>query len=430
MSSDEKIIQVDKVKPYTSKKKKRNVVVVLLLFVALGGGIYWYLNQSVSTEIQTVSSYDSVYVTSGDLITTTEASGTVVLPNQVTIINTQEGYVDTLYVSEGDTITTNDVLVKFYVPDYDDEMESLSLELEQANIELASELAENAYQLQSLEINIERTIKEISNALKDKEKYEALASVKNSYKDSLESVEDNIDNLNESLEDLESELVYQKKIQEITVNKQKASIKKIELNIAQQETDIDELNITSPMAGEILAINEDLMISDNYLNAMQSLFIVADRSKVYVDLDIYEQYASLLDVGDPLELTIGTETMDATVQSIGKVATMDSDGLTATITIRVKPNTDTVLNPGASAVASILLGVQENTLQIPRGSYLTTGNQKYVYVIDGDKAYKTEVVFGDIKSNTVEILSGVKAGDEIITSSYQGFISEDVIQLK
>jgi len=430
MSSEEKIIQVDKVKPYTSKKKKRNVVVVLLLFVALGGGIYWFLNQSVSTEIQTVSSYDSVYVTAGDLISTTEASGTVVLPNQVTIINAQEGYVDTLYVSEGDTITTDDVLVKFNVPDYDDEMESLLLELEQASIELKSELAQNIYKIKSLEINIERTREEIINALEDKEKYEALAALKNSYKGSLESIDDNIEALNESLDDLESELKYQMNIQEININKQKASIKKIELNISQKENDIDALNITSPMAGEILSINEELTINDNYLTSTQALFTVADRTQVYVDLDIYEQYASLLDVGDPLELTIGTETMDATVQSIGKVATMDSDGLTATITIRVKPITDTVLNPGASAVASIVLGVQENILQIPRGSYLTTGNQKYVYVVDGDKAYKTQVVFGDIKANTVEILSGVKAGDEIITSSYQGFISEDIIQLK
>ncbi len=430
MSSDDKIIQVDKVKPHSSKKKKRRIIIILLLLIALGAGIYWYLNQSVTPDTVSVSSYSTVYVVEGDLTSTTEASGTVVLPNQVTIISTEDAYVDTLYVSEGDSITKEDVLITFSIPDYEDDMETYTLELEQANIELESQLQQNEYELKTLELTIERLESEIEDTLLDKEKYEALASVKNTYKDSLEDIEDTLESLYESLEDAQNELEYEKTIQSIDINKQKAAIKMIELNISQLQEDISDLNVTSPMAGEVLSINEDLYIEGNYIESSDQLFIVADRSLVYVDLDIYEQYASLLDVGDPLELTIGTETMNATIVSIGKVASMDSDGLTATITIRVKPETDTTLNPGASAVASIVLGVEENVLQLPRGSYLTTGNQKYVYVVDGDKAYKTEVVFGDIQSNTVQVISGLEAGDEIITSSYQGFISEDVIQLK
>lgn len=430
MSSEEKIIQVDKVKPHSSKKKKRNLFLVFLLLVALGGGIYYYLNQSVSTDVLSISSYDTTYVTLGDLVSSTEASGTVVLPNQVQIVNTQNAYVDTLLVSEGDSITTDDVLITFSVPTYDDEMESLNLELEQANITLEAQLVDNEYTIQTLNTQIERLKDSISEANEDKVKYEALASVKNSYNDVLESTIDNITSLTQSLEDAQSQLEYEEKSQNININKQKASIEQIELNISQLEKDIDDLNVKSPMAGEILSINEDLMIEDNYIASATSLFTIADRSKVYVDLDIYEQYASYLEVGDPLELTIGSQTMSASIVSIGKVATMDSDGLTATVSIRVKPETDSELTPGASAVASIVLGVQENTLQLPRGSYLTTGNQKYVYVVKGDKAYKTQVVFGDIQSNTVEIISGLEAGDEIITSSYQGFISQDVVQLK
>jgi HlyD family secretion protein len=430
MSSEDKIINVDKVKPHSSKKKKRRVLIVFLLLAVLAGGIYWYLNQSVSSDLVTVSNYTTSSVAAGDLVSTTEASGTVVLPNQVTIVNTQEGYVDSLYVSEGDSITSDDVLVKFSVPEYDEEMESYTLELKQANIELESELAANEYTLNTLETEISRLQDQIASATEEKEKYEKLSEIKNSYLTSYDNAVSSLETLNQSLSDKQAELAYQKNIQEINIEKQKASIEKIELNISQLQKEIEALNITSPMAGEVLSINEDLMIQGNYLSASQSLFTVADRSKVYVDLDIYEQYASLLEVGDSLELTIGTETMNATIVSIGKVASMDSDGLSATITIRVKPDTQTTLNPGASAVASIVLGVEENVLQLPRGSYLTTGNQKYVYVVDGDKAYKTQVVYGDIQSNTVEIVSGLKAGDQVITSSYQGFISEDVIQLK
>ncbi len=490
MSTDEHIIQVENVKPHTSKKKRRRIFIVLILLITLAGGAYWYLTQSTQQEVVTISSYASINVTSGSLVSTTEASGTVVLPNQVTIVNSSEAYIEELLVSEGDVITTEDVLLIMDVPEYEEQMETYEVEIEQANIELDSQIAQydysietlalkiervtddivndqtdieeitsmSLYEIQTLQLSIERITGDIEEAREDVTEASALSELRTTYSDTYdnavdtleslleqktdyeselretyedryESAQDSLDALTEQKADYESELIYTRAAREFYIAKQNSNIRQIALNMAQLEDDIDDLNLTSPIAGEILSINEDAEIIGNYLNSSQSLFIVADRSDVYVDLDIYEQYSSFLEIGDPVELTIGTETMESEIIKIGKVASLDSDGLSATITIRVRPITETVLNPGASAVSSIILGIREDTLLLPRGAYLTTGNQKYLYVIDGDKAYKTEVTFGDIEGNSVEILSGVEAGDTIISSSYQGFISEDVIQL-
>ena len=491
MSSNEHIIHVDRVKPHTSKKKRRRIIIVLVLLIAAAGGAYWYLNQSAQPEIMTISSYDAVNVTSGDLVSTTEASGTVVLPNQVTIVNTKEGYIKELLVAEGDEITTEDVLLVMDVPEYEEQMETYEVQLEQANIEYDSQVysydyqiagyqksiarvdediteaqadieaitSRSLYDLRTLQLKIDRLTAQIETARADVTEAAALAELRTSYKTSYEAAVDTLDSLLESKEDYElqladtydslyetalkdlkalqeskadyeSDLANTQANREFYIAKQESNISQIQLNISQLKNDIQELNITSPIAGEILSINGDAEIEGNYLSSSESLFVVADRSQVYVDLDVYEQYAGLLEVGDPVSLTIGTETMSAEIIRIGKVASLDSDGLTATIAIRVRPQTDTVLNPGASAVSSITLGTQENTLLLPRGSYLTTGSQKYLYVVDGDKAYKTEVTFGEIQGNKVEVISGVEAGDTVITSSYQGFIAEDVIRLQ
>jgi HlyD family secretion protein len=66
---------------------------------------------------------------------------------------------------------------------------------------------------------------------------------------------------------------------------------------------------------------------------------------------------------------------------------------------------------------------------LPRGAFLTTGSQKWVYVVDGTVAKKTAVTFGTLTANTVEVKSGLKAGDTVITSGYQDFIDQDQIQL-
>ena len=52
-----------------------------------------------------------------------------------------------------------------------------------------------------------------------------------------------------------------------------------------------------------------------------------------------------------------------------------------------------------------------------------------MYRINGKSAEKVVVQIGDIEGNTVQILSGLSAGDEIITSGYQNFINETTITL-
>lgn len=180
----------------------------------------------------------------------------------------------------------------------------------------------------------------------------------------------------------------------------------------------------------MLSINEDLSIPGSVIDKADSLFVVADREQSYIDFDVYEQYADQLEIGGEMTVTIGSDTMMAEIVKIGKIATMDSDGLSAMISVRAKPITEEILTPGASAVASITLGVESNVLLLPRGSFLTTGSQKWVYRVEEDKAVKTKVTYGSIEGTEVEILSGLEAGDEIITSSYQNYIDENTIELK
>jgi len=157
---------------------------------------------------------------------------------------------------------------------------------------------------------------------------------------------------------------------------------------------------------------------------------VADRSQVYIDFDVYEQYAGLLEIGGRMTVTVGTTTMEAEIIRIGKIATLDTDGLSAMISVRARPLTEQTLTPGASAVATITLSVEEDVLLLPRGAWLTTGGQKYVYLAEDGRAVKTAVTLGEIQGTDVEILTGLAAGDRVITSGYQNFIDQDVIELK
>ena len=426
----ERIISIDNVGPAVSKKKRAGRVITIAVIAAIGAAAFIFFRMQASAETVSIKSYTAAEVYSGELVSTTEASGTVVIPAQVTIVSTADGYADELLTEEGDVITTDDILATLDVPDLEDTYEELTVTLDQSLIELESITAEYDFQIRDINLQLERLQDDISDAEKDVQDLKELSELKSSRQTDYEEAVDALEALYEQQEDYENSLEETEVKKDIAIRKQQASITKTQTSLANIIEDIEDTKIKSPISGEVLSINEDLSIPGSVIEKADSLFIVADRNQSYIDFDVYEQYADQLEIGGEMTVTIGSDTMKAEIVKIGKIATMDSDGLSAMVTVRAKPITDETLTPGASAVASITLGVENDVLMLPRGSYLTTGSQKWVYKIEDGKAYKTKVTFGSIEGTEVEVVKGLDAGDEIISSSYQSFIDEDVVILK
>lgn len=427
---EKRIIDIDNVGPAASKKKKAVRIITIAAVFITGTAVFLTFSSAASSDTVKIKSYSASEVYSGQLVSKTEASGTVILPTQVTIVSSEDGYADELLTEEGAVVTPEDVLATIEVPELEDERDELTVSLKQARIELESIQTDYNYQIKEAKLNIKRLEADILEAEEDVKSQKELLELKSSRLDDYEDSVDILEALEEEKEDYEITLEKAKTNMEIDLRKQQAEVDQTSVNLSNIKEDIERCRIKSPIAGEVLSVNEDLAIKGSYIEAEDSLFIVADRTNSFIDFEVYEQYVDLLEIGGEMTVTIGSDTMNAEIIKIGKIATMDDDGLSAMVTVRAKPDTDKSLTPGASAVASITLGIENNVLLLPRGSYLTTGSQKWIYRIEGDKAYKTEVNFGSIEGTEVEILSGLSEGDRIITSSYQSFIDEEVIEIK
>ncbi len=430
MVEERKIIQIEESGPRKSAAGKRKTLWTLLVVLAMAGGMFAWFWYRGGTDLVTVREPDTAQVKKGRFVSTTEASGTVVLPRQVEIVSPEEGYTRNLMVEEGSEVEAGQVLVEIEVPDLEDDLDEIIVDLAQARIELENQEHSYSYEIETLERTVLRLKDDIVEAEEDAQAMKALADLKSSRESDYEDALDVLEELEEELEDTEAALVATRSSKEIALRKQQAAIDQLQVDYDIALGDIEENRIKSPIEGEVLEINEYLYISGSLIEQSDSLFTVADRSEVYIDFDVYEQYVGLLEIGGDMSVTVGTSTMDAEITRIGKVATMDTDGLSAMIEVRAVPLTEQTLTPGASAVATITLSIQDDVLTLPRGSWLTTGGQKYVYVVQGNRAVKTELVLGEIQGARVEILSGLKAGDTVITGSYQSYIDQDEVVLK
>ena len=101
-----KIVDVKSVKPYRSPSQARQwriALIVVVLVAVLVTAAYVLIGPRQDTY--TLRGYESAVVVVGQLTQTTQASGTVVFPVQMSLSSPEEGYAARLLVAEGDRVT-------------------------------------------------------------------------------------------------------------------------------------------------------------------------------------------------------------------------------------------------------------------------------------------------------------------------------------
>ncbi len=174
------------------------------------------------------------------------------------------------------------------------------------------------------------------------------------------------------------------------------------------------LLLRAPRAGEI---TEKMVIEGQAVKPGDNLFLIADRRTVWVDLAVFEQDAPAVHVGMTAAVRV-----DA-VPSIafhGRVTFIypQLDEKTRTLTARVAvDNSGGELRPGMYATAE-LQTERHPALSVPTGAVLPTGTRDIVFVNRGDGRFTPrEVRVGARGDSLVEILAGLKAGDEVVASA-------------
>jgi multidrug efflux pump subunit AcrA (membrane-fusion protein) len=158
---------------------------------------------------------------------------------------------------------------------------------------------------------------------------------------------------------------------------------------------------------------------------------IMDLSRILAKAHIPETQAALLKKGDPASIKVAG--LEEEVK--GKVVLVSPalDPASTTVELWVEaPNRRGSLKAGSSARVAMVAKSVFDALTVPSSALITDEEgKKSVMVIGNDnKAHKRKVETGIESGNSVQIVSGLKAGDQVVTTGAYGLPDNTTVKIE
>jgi len=136
---------------------------------------------------------------------------------------------------------------------------------------------------------------------------------------------------------------------------------------------------------------------------------------LHLEFSVPERYQSMVTPGMTVSLRVAGH--DRTFSGTISAAAPRIDENTRSLKLRaIVPNVEETLLPGNFATVSLPLREYDNTILVPAAALEQSGNLAWVFVVDDTSVAKQRTVtVGTRQSDRIQILSGLNAGDRVVS---------------
>ncbi len=437
-----------------SRTKKVVIALVVLIVSASTGGYAWWTRRSTATTVTTET------IRTRDLDAVVSASGKIQPKRFVNISADTSGRVVDLAVNEGDRVVPGQFLMQI-----DPRTLRTRVESGQAALSGAQSALEQAKQ------GVETARVQLTVAQQALERQQQLWKQQLTPREALERAENEVRIAQSTLAEREKQV----RTQEVRLGQDRAQL-------ASAQFDLSKVRIESPIAGIITRRNiqeGETAVVGTMNNAGTVLLTVADMSVIQAEVEVDETNIPHVALGQIAKITIDaipdrtfkghvTEIGNSPIQAAGQATTsqqatnfkvvvvLDEDvpdvrpGFTCTaeITTATRKNVVSVPIP-AAAVRELTYDEKGRVVKPPRTdkkrpadaapetAELPPGHTRKetdgVFVIRDGHAEFVPIKIGIAGDRYFEVLSGIKAGDQVITGPYnnvRGMADGDPVQVQ
>ena len=427
----------------------KKLIIFIVMVVVLGGVVAVSLTQQ-SRDRVTVQTARAQRQTIASIVT---ASGQITPQTYADISPNNVGQITDLYVKEGDHVKAGQLLAKLWNVQQAAQVSGMQAGLKTSEANLAAQQAA----LGTAHANVARDTAQLSQVTQDWRRTQAL------YEDKLLARSD-FDTKQAAYKTAQAQLqVSEAQLKQTTaqVSSLEAQIHQAQANLKSSEDALSRTEFRSPLTGIVTYL--PVHVGDTVVMGIQNspgsvIMRVADMSVVTAEVMVDESDIANVKVGQPTSITIdafGDQNFAAHVTEVGDTAILRSTGAAATgdtgsqqakdfKVVVVLDNPPTDIRPGLSCTAKITTATAANAITVPLQAVVER-NPSQLAVVDpnappkavsatakketpvqgffvvpagGDTAVFVPAATGVAGVDQVQVLNGIKPGDEVVTGPY------------
>ena len=417
---------MDRVIPKKRWSTKRLMTIggILALILLIAGSFYFTSGKSklnVDTERITISD-----IKKGAFQESIPQNGTVLPLTTIYLVTTDGGRVEDKYVEDGAILKKGEPILRLSNTDLElslsTQMTSISSAL--ANMQLSKVTADqNTVSKLTSMADVESFYKEAERVYTlDKR----LVAQKVIGSQEFKQAENNY-NYYKQKRDLQQRILQQDTISRTQQEQQdKESYARAQNTLKILKAKVDGLIIRAPRDGQLTSLDAEVGQSKTSGYPLGQLDVL-DGFKVRL-LDVDEHYINRIMTGLTGTFTFGVKDYKL---KITKVYTQVTNGRFQ-VDMEFVGEVPKGIRKGQTLQITLALSDETTAVLVPRGGFYqqTGGNWIFKVSDDGKRAYKVDIQLGRQNTDYYEVLSGLKPGDKVVTSSYEnyGTMQELVLQ--
>lgn len=361
-----------------------------ILILAAGGaaGLWWWLTRPRPAEVTTAPVRE---ITSSTAATVLNASGYVTARRRATVSSKITGKVLEVLVEEGRAVRKGEVLARL-----DPTTAERYVSLAEAEL-LAARQAVAEYQVRLDHARV------------------TLARIRQLVADGISNQSD-LDSAEAEVRALEARLALAQ--EQVTV---------ADRQLAVRRTELADTVVTAPFDGVVTTKDAQPgeMISPVSAGGgftRTGICTVVDMSSLEIEIDVNESFINRVTPGQPVEATLDAYP-DWRIPAHVITVVPTADRQKATVLVRVGfDRLDPRILPDMGVKVAFLEAARQAEapsvrLAVPRRALRTEGNMAVVFVVNGDRVERRAVRAGAVQTDTVEVLSGLSAGDRVVVDA-------------
>ena len=381
------------------------------------GGLIGLMQTSLQRKDLTLSTVDR-----GVIEVSVSASGKVVPAFEEIINSPIDSRIVEIYKKGGDSVDVGTSILRLDLQsaetDYKkqlDEEQMKQLQLEQLKVQSRSKLSEMEMQLKVSRMELDRKEVELRN-----ERY--LDSLGAGTTDKVRQVE--LD-YNVSLLKLRED--EQKYANEKALAEADYKVKELELNIfrkslAETKRTLEDARIRSPRKAILTYVNNEVGAR---VTKGSRVAVVSDLSRFKIEGEIADTYGDRIAVGAKAVVKIGNDKLEGTVSD---VTPLSRNGVIS-FTVQLVEDNHKRLRSGLKTDVYVINAIRDDVLRVANGSFYMGRGEYELFVVEGDQLVKRKVRLGDSNFEYIEVVDGLREGEEVVVSDMSDFKEKSKLKL-